>query len=267
MRKNAGVLLAALITILLGGCLADPGEKTLPEAARQPLTVAAASSMQYAFQEIAAQYTKQTGQPVVFTFGSTGSLATQVAQGAPVDLLAAADVKSIRDLRDKGLIIPDTEQVYAVGELVLAYRRGAGAGASAGLPETDLNSLLDPAVVRVAMANPEHAPYGMAARQALVAAGLWSSLQPKLVYGENVSQALQFVQTGNAEVGFVALSVARVPGVAYRPVPDQLYEPIQQSLAVIRGTARERAARDLINFINSQRGRGILQAYGFSFAG
>jgi len=178
-----------------------------------------------------------------------------------VDLFAAANAQFVKELQQKGLIIPDTRQLYAVGRIVLVSRKAGE------VRVTDLAGLLDPGIAKVAIANPDHAPYGMAAKQALVAAGLWEKLQPKLIYGENVRQALQFVQTGNAEAGIVALSVANVPEVTYSLINDSLHEPLEQELAVIRGTPREQAARDFIRFVNGPDGRKIMRKYGFTLPG
>lgn len=259
--KVLRLLVIVAFTFSLGGCAAPLDRTyTVPKNDR-PLTIAAAADLQFAFQEIAERFEEQTGQRVVFSFGSTGNLAKQIEQGAPVDLFAAANVQFVQDLQDKGLIVPGTQQLYAVGRIVLVSSRAGG------VEVADLTGLLDAKISKVAIANPNHAPYGMAAKQALVAAGLWDQLQPKLVYGENVRQALQFVQTGNAEAGIVALSVANVPEVTCSLIDESLHEPLEQALAVIRGTPREKAARDFIKFVNGPEGRKIMRKYGFVLPG
>ncbi|MBI1994525.1 MAG: molybdate ABC transporter substrate-binding protein [Deltaproteobacteria bacterium] len=228
-----------------------------PPAGARPLTVAAAADLQFAFTELGARFEQETGKKVVFTFGSTGNLARQIENGAPVDLFAAANLQFVENLMSQGLLIPGTQQVYAIGRIVLASNR------QTGLRLHDLKDLLRPEVKRVALANPQHAPYGMAARQALESLGIWASLKPKLVYGENVRQALQYVQTGNVEAGIVALSIANVPEVTYTLIDDRWHQPLKQALAVVKGTQDEAMARRFVAFINGPKGRPVMKRYGF----
>jgi molybdate transport system substrate-binding protein len=232
-----------------------------PAAPEDALLVAAAADLQFAFSEIGALYREKSGQQVSFTFGSTGQLASQIENGAPFDILAAANVAFVDRLREQGLIIPETQQLYAQGRIVLAVNQVAGVKA------TDLKDLLDPSISRIAIANPEHAPYGKAAQEALQSAGIWEDIQPKLVLGENIRQTLQFVQTGDAPAGIVALSMADVPEVSYTLLPAELHQPLNQALAVIKGTPREAAARAFIEMVNSPEGRGIMKKYGFLLPG
>ena len=223
----------------------------------EPLTVAAAANLQFAFTDIGRLFEAETGQPVVFSFGSSGNLARQIENGAPVDVFAAANVNYVDDLRAKGLIVADSQQLYARGRVVLAVNRASGVQARR------LEDLLRAEISHVALANPNHAPYGLAAQQALQSAGLWEVLQPKLVYGENVRQAMQFVQTDNAEAGLIALSVAKVPELSYTLVDADLHSPLNQAIAVVQGTPREAAARRFIAFVCGPQGQAILQRYGF----
>lgn len=232
-----------------------------PAAGARSLTVAAAADLQFAFTEIGALFEKETGGRVVFSFGSTGNLARQIENGAPVDIFAAASLQFIEDLVSQGLLIANTRQVYALGRIVLASNR------QAGLRLHDLRDLLRPEVKRVALANPEHAPYGLAAKQALESLGIWNLVRPKLVYGENVRQALQYVQTGNAEAGIVALSIANVPEVTYFLIDEWLHRPLKQALAVVKGTKNEDLARRFIAFVNGPKGRSIMKRYGFLLPG
>lgn len=232
-----------------------------PSAGARSLTVAAAADLQFAFTEIGALFEKETGGRVVFTFGSTGNLARQIENGAPVDVFVAANVQFIEELVAKGLLLANTRQVYALGRIVLASNR------QTGLRFRDLRDLLRPEVKRVALANPQHAPYGLAARQALESLGIWDRVRPKLVYGENVRQALQYVQTGNAEVGIVALSIAHVPEVTYTLIDDRLHRPLKQALAMVKGTRDEELARRFIAFVNGPKGRPIMKRYGFLLPG
>ncbi len=251
-------ILWLLMTLLLGGCQTS-SEAASPAA--EPLLVAAASDLRFAFSEIGELFEAETGQKVIFTFGSTGNLTTQIENGAPFDILAAANVAFVDRLTAQGLTIPETQQLYAQGRIVLVVNRNSG------LQANNLEDLRNPAISRIAIANPEHAPYGMAAREALQKVGVWADIQEKLVLGENVSQTLQFVQTGDAPVGIVALSVADVPEVTGTLLPAELHEPINQALAVIKSTANEEAARAFIAFVNSPTGREIMKRYGFLLPG
>ncbi len=230
------------------------------------LTVAAAADLTYAFREIGALFEAESGHRVVFNFGSTGQLAQQIEQGAPVDLFAAANVRFVEELEQRGLILPDTKQLYGRGRIVLWAR------ADHPLQITAVADLARPEVGRIAIANPDHAPYGLAARQALETAGVWETVKPRLVLGENVRQALQYAETGNVDVAIVALSLS-VPAAAgdvpgrWTLIPQELHPPIDQALAVIRGTPHETAARAFAAFVNGPVGRPIMRTYGFILPG
>ena len=254
MAKHFLVLLILLLTACSA---ARPAE----HAPAEPLLVAAAADLQFAFTEIGERFEAETGQPVTFTFGSTGNLTTQIENGAPFDILAAANVAFVDRLAEQGLIIPDTQQLYAQGRIVLVVNR------ESGLQADGLDDLTDPAITRIAVANPEHAPYGQAAREAMQSAGVWDEVEDKLVLGENVAQTLQFVQTGDAPAGIVALSIADVPEVTGTLLSAELHEPINQALAVIRTTPHEEAARAFIDFVNSPEGREIMKRHGFLLPG
>jgi molybdate transport system substrate-binding protein len=236
----------------------DPSP-TLPH--KVEITVAAASDLQFAFADIAELFEQETGQQVTLVFGSTGQLAQQIENGAPYDLFAAANVDFIHQLQEKGLVLGDSVTLYARGRLVLVVNREAGVTAAS------LEDLLDPAIRQVAIANPEHAPYGIAARQALEAAGLWETLRPRIVYSENVRQALQFVQTGDAQAGIVALSVAGVPEITWTLIDESLHQPLDQALAVVASSPQPEAAGEFARFVNSELGRPVMIRYGFVLPG
>ena len=254
---KAGLIWLGLGLLTVG--LSEAASRVLP--GDRSITVAAASDLRFAFTEIGTLYEQETDARVVFTFGSTGNLARQIENGAPIDIFAAANLRFVEDLSSKGLIVKGTQQSYALGRIVLASNR------ETGLRLINLRELLRPEVKRVAIANPQHAPYGMAAKQALEALGIWNPLRLKLVYGENVRQALQYVQTGNVDAGIIALSIADVPGVTYNLIDDRLHQPLKQALAVIKGTKNEELARGFVNFINGPKGRTIMKKYGFLLAG
>ncbi|GBD31028.1 Molybdate-binding periplasmic protein [bacterium HR32] len=232
----------------------------------QGLLVAAAADLRYAFEEMGDAFRRVAGVPVTFSFGSSGQLASQVEHGAPFDLLFSANEVFVLRLAERGLVVPDSVQLYAVGRIVLWVRR------ESVLPvEQGLALLLDSRVRYVAIANPEHAPYGEAARQALVRSGIYDQVRGKLVYGENVGSALQLVQSGNADVGIVALSLALAPPVSsvgrHWLVPDRLHDPIRQAAAVVARSPRQGEARRFLRFVNGPEGRPIMRRYGFVLPG
>lgn len=218
--------------------------------------VAAAADLLFALREIAPAFERTAHVKVTLTFGSTGQLAQQIRQGAPVDVFLAANVSDVERLRAGGAVLPDSLEPYAQGRLVLATHRSRPRLA-------DLTELTRQDVKRVAMANPAHAPYGAAAKEALEAAGIWSAVQPKLVFGENIRQALQFLETQNVDAAILALSVAQVPDVRYRLVEPGLYRPLIQAAAVTKWSRRPDLGRAFIRFVNGPEGRPIMRRYGF----
>ena len=251
------VVAGALIAALCASSCAPRAEERQPGNETE-LLVAAAADLAPAFAELGRSFEQETGIKVVFSFGSTGMLARQIEQGAPVDLFAAANVAYIEGLERQGLIIPETRALYARGRITL-WTRGAG-----GLRLARIEDLTRPEIRRIAIANPEHAPYGMAAREALQTGGLWEILRPKLVFGENVRQALQYAASGNADVAIVALSLSLQSDGQWTLIPEELHNPLDQALAVIRGARHEQAARRFAAYINSAPGRAVMQRYGFS---
>ena len=225
------------------------------------LTVSAASDLTPAFQEMGKLFQQQTGTEVVFNFGSTGQLTQQIEQGAPVDLFAAANVSFIDGLEQKGLIIAETKALYAQGRLTIWTRKDST------LRIDRVEDLAGPEVKRIAIANPEHAPYGIAAREALQRAGVWETVSPKLVFGENISQTLQFAESGNADAAMVALSLSISSDGKWKLVPPELHKPLNQTLGVIKGSKNEAAARKFAAFINAPEGRRVMRRYGFVLPG
>jgi molybdate transport system substrate-binding protein len=221
------------------------------------ITVAAAADLGPAFEEIGRAFEQETKTKVVFSFGSTGMLTQQIANGAPMDLFAAANVSYIEELEKKGLIIPDTKAIYARGRITLWTLKVVP------VKPQEIKDLTRLEIKRIAIANPEHAPYGMAARQALETAGIWEAVKPKLVYGDNIRQTLQFAQTGNVDVAIVALSLSIGSDGHWVLIPEDLHKPLDQALAVIKGTKHEQEARGFASFVNSARGREIMGKYGF----
>lgn len=249
--------LAILLLLVPAGA---SGAKAAPDSSRPELVVAAAADLMLALREIAPLFEQKHRAKVTLIFGSTGQLAQQIQHGAPVDVFFAANVAFVEELRAKGAVLVDSVETYARGQLVLATHRDRP-------PLASLKDLAQDSVRRVAIANPAHAPYGMAAREALVSAGVWTRVQPKLVYGENVRQALQFLETGNVGAAIIALSVAQVPDVRHTLVDPNLYRPIIQSAAVTARSRHPDLARAFIRFVNGPQGRPIMKRFGFLLPG
>jgi len=253
MRRSLSIVLA-LTWLVLGSGSTD--------AADPPsLTVFAAADLTFAFKEIAPRFEKATGARVTLVFGSTGNFAHQIRQGGPADVFFAADQSFVDALIAEGVALRETRTLYAQGRIVLVTARAFGAKL------TELRGLLDPRVRHIAIANPMHAPYGRAAQHALRKAGLWEVLRPKLVFGENIRHTLQFVQTGAAEAGIVALSVANVPEVDWVPIDAAMHVPLDQAAAVVRRSARPELGLAFIQFVNGPEGRAIMKRYGFMLPG
>ena len=228
----------------------------LTHAFSEELLVAAASDLVFAFDEIGRQFEKDTGNKVVFSFGSTGMLTEQIRLGAPFDIFAAADEHYIDRLKKENLVQMDSIRVYAEGRLVIATNKKKK-------PVKDLNGLLSGEIKRIAIANPDHAPYGIAAKAALIKARLWKKLTEKMIFGENARQVLQFVQTGNAEAGIIPLSIAKVPEINYELINDTLYPPVTQSIAILSKSKKEKTGIKFIDLLCSDRGREILKKFGY----
>jgi len=243
MRASRRWLLMMGCVLLLGGV-----------AAAQGLTVAAAADLQGVLPGIAAQFEKTTGQRVTLTFGSSGNFFTQIQNGAPFDVFLSADVDYPRRLEASGQTAPGTLVAYARGRLVLWTRRDSGVDIRRGLAV-----LKDGNVRRVAVANPAHAPYGRAAVEALRHEGLDGPTKGKLVLGENISQAAQFAETGNADVGIIAWSLAMSPAMTragtYVEIPDSFHAPIEQAAVVLATSRLQAAARQFVADLSRPRRR------------
>ena len=217
------------------------------------LLVAAASDLIVIQGPLSETWKSQSDLPLRFTFGASGLLARQIASGAPYDVFLSADEARVKELVDSGALVRETVVHYAQGRLGL-WGKGGRVGS--------LADLITPAILHIAIANPTHAPYGAAARQALERAGLWAKLSGKIVYGETVRQAFEFAQSGNAEAAIVAWSLVSDRGGIL--LPANLHSPIRQTGGVVKSSQHADAARRFLLFLISSEGRRILQAHGFT---
>ncbi len=245
------------IALLLVGLL--PGF-----ALAQEVTVAAAADLNYALKDLAARFEQKTGGKVTLSFGSSGNLFSQIQSGAPYDLFLSADEQYPQKLASAGLIDPASLRSYAVGHLVLWVPNAVGLNPQ----KLKMDLLLLPSVQHIAIANPQHAPYGRAAMAALERYGLKDRVANKFVFGENISQAAQFVQSGNAQAVLIALSLARSPALTgagrYWELPTDSYPEIRQTAGIVSSSKHKQAAQAFLSYITSPEGVAVLQQYGFA---
>ncbi|MGB7550910.1 MAG: molybdate ABC transporter substrate-binding protein [Chromatiaceae bacterium] len=241
------LLLAAMLLLPLGGHA-------------EQIRVAAAADLKFALDEIAATF-KQANptDELDIIYGSSGKFFTQIQQGAPYDLYFSADIAFPRELVKAGYAATEVRP-YAIGRIVLW-------SADRDASQMQLADLTDPTITRIAIANPRHAPYGQRAEEALRAAGLWEQLEHRLVFGENVAQTAQFVQSGNAQVGIIALSLALSPTLAaqggYGLIPDNLHQPLEQGYIITKRAADKALARLFADYMGSATARAVMTRYGF----
>jgi molybdate transport system substrate-binding protein len=253
LRLNGALLIAAML-LPFAGAAAGQG---LP-------TVAAASDLSFALTQISEQFTRDRGQRVELVFGSSGTLARQITDGAPFELFLSADEAFVEELSRAGRT-RDGGMLYAVGRIVLFAPSGSPLDPKKGLD--GLARLLSSGqVTRFAIANPEHAPYGRAAEAALRKRGLWEDLQPTMVLGDNVSQAAQFATTGNAVGGIIALSLALSPALQSRGsfslIPETDHAPLRQRMVLTRRAGP--VAEAFYQYLQSPPARAIFERYGFT---
>ena len=261
VRRALAGLLAASMSVL--GAAAAQENAPAAKTSEAP-SIAAAASLRYALDEIAKRFERETGKSVKLTYGATGNLVTQIEASAPFQVLFAADEKSVKKLAAGGLTDGDPV-VFAQGALSIAAPKESAVGVDA-----DMNGLKEAlaagTVKHISIANPETAPYGRAAQEALGRAGLLEQAQPLFVVGENIGQAATFISTGAADVGFIAKSLAISQEIAPRirsaVLPQTLYAPINHGLAVIKGAGE--TAKAFVAFVRGPKGREVLEASGFS---
>jgi molybdate transport system substrate-binding protein len=257
-RWSRLALCAALLAI---GC--GRAAPTKPaQATTGPLRVAAASDLQFALPEIAEKFEVTYKTSVIPTLNASALLAEQIRGGAPFDVFLSADRKLVEELAAEKVLVPESVHPYAWGSLALVVNIDANVSVES------LADLTKPEVKKIAIGNPAIAPYGAAAKQALERAGVWDRLsaERKIVQAEKVSQALQYVQTGNCEVGLVGRAISDVPELKIVTIDHALYDPIIQSLAIVANSPHDKAAQQFTRFVLDNEGQAILAKYGFRSA-
>jgi molybdate transport system substrate-binding protein len=252
-----------LIAMLLScGC------ETRTSPAPSTVRIAAAADLKFALDELIREFAKSHPEiPVHATYGSSGLFYTQLTNNAPFDVFLSADMEYPRQLVAQGLALPDSEFLYAIGRIVVWVPNQS----VLDLKQLGLQALVDPSVKRVAIANPRHAPYGRAAEAALRATGVYEAVHDRLVLGDNVAQTAQFVESGAADVGMIALSLALAPAMRDRgrfwEVPLELYPQLDQGGVIMSACQNPSAARTITDFLRSSTGRAIFRRYGFALPG
>jgi molybdate transport system substrate-binding protein len=241
--------------------------RAVPVTAAEPPLVAAAADLRFALDEVSAQFARATGESVRVVYGSSGNFRRQIAEGAPFELFLAADEAYVFALAAAGLTV-DEGVLYATGRIALVVPAGSPLAPDPAL--RDLAQAVAAGRVRkFAIANPEHAPYGRAAQEALTAIGAWDAIAPRLVLGENVAQAAQFALSGGAQGGIIALSLALAPGVLgngrYVAIPESMHRPLRQRMVLTRHAAAR--ARAFYDYLQQPEARAVFKRYGFTLPG
>jgi molybdate transport system substrate-binding protein len=254
MKSKSSFLLIALVCIC--AWMAAP-------ARAGEIKVAAAADLTFAFQDAAAKFQKETSNTVRLSYGSSGNFFSQIKNGAPYDIFFSADVDYPKKLEAEGLAEPGSLYEYAAGKIVIWVAVNSKLAIDHGLP-----ILLEPGIHKIAIANPQHAPYGRAALAALRHSGIYDRIKSKLVLGENISQTAQFVESGNADVGILALSLAVAPAMKarglYFEIPSDEYPPIIQGAVILKAAHHKDAAQQFLNFLKQPAGVALMESYGFA---
>jgi molybdate transport system substrate-binding protein len=246
------ILAVLLLSVVLAPARAEP----------EQITVAAAADLTFAFQEVAARFQKDTGNSVKLSFGSSGNFFSQIQNGAPYDLFFSADISYPQKLEAAGLVEPGSLYRYAEGKIVLWVPNDSPIDLSQGL-----KALLEPGVRKVAIANPEHAPYGRAAVAALQHEQIYDRIRDKLVLGENISQTAQFAMSGDADAGILALSLTLAPAMSGKgrsfEIAPSSYPPIEQACVILKSSQKKPAARQFLDYLRQPAIVALMHRYGF----
>jgi len=231
-------------------------------AVAEEITIAAASDLNFAFREIATEYENSTGNHVRLTLGSSGNFFAQIQNGAPFDLYFSADISYPKKLEEAGLVVPGSLYPYAVGRIVLWVGKDLPLDLSKGL-----EILREPTIKKIAIANPKHAPYGRAAVAAMEYFKVYDQVKDKLILGENISQAAQFIESGACDIGIIALSLAVAPAMkskgTYWEVPAEAHPPLEQGAVLVKQSKHQEAARQFLDFVKGPNGQETMKRYGF----
>ena len=233
------------------------------DAVAEEIAIAAASDLNFAIKDVIAEYEKTTGNHVRLSLGSSGNFYAQIQNGAPFDLYFSADIGYPKKLEEAGLIVPGSVYRYAVGRIVLWTNHASRRDVSKGM-----DVLRDRAVKKIAIANPKHAPYGRAAVAAMQHFKVYDEAKDRLVLGENISQAAQFIESGACDVGVIALSLALAPTLkaagTYWEIPSDAHPPLEQGAAILKSSKQQETAKQFLEFMRGTQGQEIMKRYGFT---
>jgi molybdate transport system substrate-binding protein len=267
-RGGPAAFLVLLLGVLVVGGSGCWDEQRAGRGAEREVRVAAAADLKFAFDEVASEFrTRNPDVKITVTYGSSGNFFAQLSNHAPFDLYLSADIDYPRQLVERGLAVKESEFVYAVGRIVVWVPNGS----PLDLDRLGIRAVADPSVKKLAIANPKHAPYGRAAEAALKEAGVYTDVKDRLVLGENIAQAAQFVESGSADVGIIALSLAVAPAMRdkgrYWTVPPDDHLRLEQGGVVLTWAKDMEATQALRAFVTGGDGRAVLKRYGFLLPG
>jgi molybdate transport system substrate-binding protein len=253
-----------LCFVLCVGLLAAIGGAAFTvQASAEEIAIAAASDLNFAIKDLIIEYEKVTGNHVKLSLGSSGNFYAQIQNGAPYDLYFSADIGYPKKLEEAGLTVPGSLYRYAVGRIVLWTNHSSRRDVAKGL-----EILRDPAIKKIAIANPKHAPYGRAAVAAMQHFKVYEEAKDRLVLGENISQAAQFIESGACDVGVIALSLALAPTMkaagTYWEIPSEAHPPLEQGAAILKSSRQQKTAQQFVEFMQGQSGQEIMSRYGFT---
>lgn len=254
-RSIVDIVLVAVSVVGLCSTAVSAGEE---------LAVAAASDLNFAFKEIVAEFERATGVRVRLSLGSSGNFFSQIQNGAPFDLYFSADIRYPQKLIESGHAVPGSLYRYAVGRVVVWVPMKS----PLAVEKLGLEALLDPSIRKIAIANPKHAPYGRAAVVAMEHFKIYDRVKDKLVFGENISQAAQFVESGAADIGIIALSLALAPSMRaagkFWAIPSEAHPPLEQGAVILNSSNNHNAASTFLEFLKGTEGQDIMRRYGFT---
>ena len=251
-------------TVFAGWVVAVCAALSITTSAQTMPTLAAASDLKFAIEEVAAQFEKETGNKLRLVFGSSGNFYSQILQGAPFQMFMSADEAFVFKLADANKTI-DRGRAYALGRIGIIVPHGSALKADSDLKDVAA-ALKDGRLQKFAIANPEHAPYGARAKEALQSAGVWATIEPKLVLGENISQTAQFATSGSTQGGIIALSLAKAPSIAklgeFALIPESMHKPLKQRMALMKDAPP--ALRAFYEYLGTPAAQLIMVRYGFA---